>query len=419
MRTRSIAAAALLIAGLIGCSLATSSPSPTAPSPTATVEPSTAIGPSASAADPATVYAAIRAQVETIRGLIPTNDIAPILIGATQLKQNLQADFDNQNPPAAIEIGQRTLIALGFLPKGASLRSLVLALQAGQVAGYYSPTEKQLFVVSRSGAIGATQRSTYAHEFTHELQDQHFDLKSLDLQAPDQGDRSLARLAMVEGDAVSVQYSWMQQSFGPADLAQLIADASDPAAVAALNNAPPYLRDTALFPYQAGLAFVQGLLQTGGYAAVNAAFARPPDSTEQIIHPDKYAAGEKPIAVALPTDLASRIGAGWTAAGQDTLGELVIRLWLSEAGIAPNLASDAAAGWGGDRAVLLEGPTGDAVAIETAWDTAADADAFAAAAQTALTARALSGTVIHVAGSARVSLAIGTDAATLAKLLPG
>jgi hypothetical protein len=414
MRTRSIAAAALLIAGIVGCGPATSSQSPTP-----TVEPSTAVGPSASAADPATVYAAIRAQVETIRGLRPTNDIAPVLIDEARLKANLQADFDKQNPAAAIEIGERTLIALGFLPKGSSLRALVLALQAGQVAGYYSPTEKQLFVVSRSGAIGPTQRSTYAHEFTHELQDQHFDLTSLGLQAPDQGDRSLARLAMVEGDAVSVQYSWMQQNFGPADLAQVLADAQDPAALAALNNAPPYLRDTALFPYTAGLAFVQGLLQTGGYNAVNAAFAKPPDSTEQIIHPDKYAAGERPIAVVLPSDLASRMGAGWTATGQDTLGELLLRLWLSEAGIAPNLASDAAAGWGGDRLVLLGGPGGDAVAVESAWDTAADADAFAAAARTAMTARALTGTVVHVAGSTRVSLAIGASSATLAGFLPG
>jgi hypothetical protein len=418
MRTRSTALAALLIASLAGCGPTTSSQSPT-PTVTPTVAPTTAVGPSASAADPATVYAAIRAQVEAIRGLEPTNDIAPVLIDETQLKNNLQADFDRQNPAAAIEIGQRTLIALGFLPKGSSLRAAVLALQSGQVAGYYSPTEKQLFVVSRSGAIGPTQRSTYAHEFTHELQDQHFDLKSLGLQTSDQGDRSLARLAMVEGDAVSVQYSWMQQHFGPDDLAQLLKDAQDPAALAALNNAPPYLRDTALFPYSAGLAFVQGLLQTGGYAAVNAAFAKPPDSTEQIIHPDKYKSGEKPIGVVVPTDLASRMGAGWTATGQDTLGELLFRLWLSEAGIAPTVASDAAAGWGGDRLVLLEGPVGDAVAVESVWDTAADADAFASVAITAMSARALAGMVVHVAGSTRVSLAIGASSTTLAGLLPG
>src|SRR5450759_4295059 len=120
--------------------------------------------------------------------------------------------------PAAPAVGERTLIALGFLPAGSSLRALVLDLESGQVAGYYSPQEKQLFVVSRSGGIGPTQRSTYAHEFTHELQDQHFNLKSLGFQAPDQADRSLARLAMVEGDAVSVQTSWMQQHFGAADL---------------------------------------------------------------------------------------------------------------------------------------------------------------------------------------------------------
>jgi len=87
--------------------------------------------------------------------------------------------------------------------------------------------------------------------------------------------------------------------------------------------------------------------------------------------------------------------------------------------IAPNIASDAAAGWGGDRLVLLEGPTGDAVAVESVWDTAADADAFASAANTAMSARALAGMVVHGAGSMRVSLAIGTNSTTLAGFLPG
>jgi hypothetical protein len=113
------------------------------------------------------------------------------------------------------------------------------------------------------------------------------------------------------------------------------------------------------------------------------------------------------------------MGASWTATGQDTLGELLLRLWLSEAGIAQNVASDAAGGWGGDRLVLLEGPSGDAVAVESVWDTAADADAFASAANRAMSARALAGMVVHVAGSTRVSLAIGASSTTLAGFLPG
>jgi hypothetical protein len=417
MGIRSTALAALLVATLVGCSTSPSSPSPVS---SVTDSASPTPRPSASAADPSLVYGAIRSQVETIRGLQPTQDIAPVLITQAQLSANLQADFDRNNPPAVVLATQRTLIAIGLLPVGSSLRTLVLDLQSGQVVGYYSPAQKELFVVSSSGAIGPTQRLTYAHEFTHELQDQHFKLGSLDLQASDQGDQSLARLGLVEGDAVSVQTTWMTQQLTPAELAEVVAVASDPAAIAALSRAPKYLQQTLLFPYTSGLSFAEGLIASGGYQAVNAAFARPPDSTEQILHPDKYAADEKPIAVTLPTDLATKMGSGWAAGAQDTLGELSLRIWLQQGGVVTAAANAAAAGWGGDRMELLEGPNEtDAVAIETAWDTPADATEFATAAATALIGLGLSGKVIHTAGSSRVSIAVGQGADALASTLPG
>jgi hypothetical protein len=416
MGIRSTALAALLVATLLGCSTSPSSPTPFSSvasplSPTA--------GPSATAPDPSLVYAAIRSQVETIRGLQPTEDIAPVLITQAQLSANLQADFDLNNPPAVVLATQRTLIALGLLPAGSSLRTLVLDLQSGQVAGYYSPAQKQLFVVSNSGTIGPTERLTYAHEFTHELQDQHFKLASLGLEAPDQGDRSLARLGLVEGDAVSVQSSWMGQQLTPAELGQVVASASDPAALAALTRAPKYLQQTLLFPYTSGLAFVEGLI-AGSYGAVNAAFARPPNSTEQILHPEKYVAAEAPVVVKLPADLAKTMGSGWMVGPQDTLGEFSLRIWLQQGGVSPAVATAAAAGWGGDRLVLLEGPDGtDAVAIETTWDSPADAAEFGAAASNALGGLNLSGRVVHSAGSSRVSIAVGPGTAALAGALPG
>jgi hypothetical protein len=407
-------AAALLVILLCGCS--TTPPSPPT-SPTQAV-PTSSPGPSASPVDPATVYAAIEAQVEAIRGLRPTAGVTPAIIDETQLRANLTAAFDRDNPPSVVATNERTLIALGLLPAGASLRSLVLDLESGQVAGYYSSHDKELFVVSRAGGIGPTQRSTVAHEFTHELQDQHFNLDGLGFQAPDQGDRSLARLALVEGDAVSVQTTWMTSELTPADLVQILVDASDPVATAALNRAPAILRETTLFPYQAGLTFVMGLIAGGGYTAVDAAFADPPDSTEQILHPEKYTAREKPISISPSATLASRLGSGWHAAAQDTLGELNLRIWLGQGGVAT--ANAAAAGWGGDRLVLLEGPAGqDVVVVETAWDSTADATEFAAAAGTAMTDLGLHGTVVHTAGSTRVSFVVGAAGAPLAPVLPG
>jgi hypothetical protein len=408
--------ALLIVAALSACT-----PLPASPSPGPTLQPpgSTSPAPDGSPADPGVVYADIAAEVEAIRGLHPTAGVTPVVIDEATLRKNLEADFDRSNPASVIETSQRTLIALGLIPAGSSLRALVLDLQVGQVAGYYSPVRDELFVVSRAGGIGALQRGTYAHEFTHQLQDQNFDLGSLKLDAPDQGDRSLGRLALVEGDATATQTTWMIDHLTTEELGELLAVAADPAALAALQRAPAILRESALFPYTIGAAFVKGLMERGN-AAVDAAFEHPPDSTEQVIHPEKYAAGEKPVAVVLPATLAATLGAGWTAAGEDTLGEQNLRVWLNDGGVAGSLATAAAAGWGGDRLVLLEGPGGaDVVAMETVWDTAADAAEFAAAAQTALGGHGLIGRVIHTAGSIRVSLAIGEKSLPIVEALPG
>jgi len=409
-----------LALGLAACT-ATPSVTPSATpavAPTASAAPPSATAaPSGTPADPAVVYGAIATQVETIRGLQPTADVTPDVIDQATLTKNLTGDFDRSNPADALAKSEAELRTLGLLAPGASLRDAVLAFQSAQVLGYYSPDAKKLFVVIRAGGIGPTQRLTYAHEFTHELQDQHFDLKGLGLDAQDQGDRSLGRLSLVEGDAVSVQTTWMQTSLTRDELSQVLVESLDPASLAALNNAPAILRETSLFPYTAGLTFVQTLLQHGGYDAVNAAFKNPPASTEQIIHPEKYAAGEAPIVVTPAKDLASALGTGWSETARDTLGEEYLRVWLQENG-ASATAADAAAGWGGDRLVLFTGPNGaTAVVLETEWDTAADALEFATAAGTA--AAHLGGVVVHHTGTTRVSIAIGPNASQLSGVLPG
>src|SRR4029077_20847080 len=127
--------------------------------------------------------------------------VEPTIIDRTTLQSNLQAEFDKDNPAAEIAKGEAIEKALGLLPAGASLRDLYVKLQGSQVIGYYDPTAKQLFIVSHDGGLGPTERLTYAHEFTHELQDEHFDLNALGLkQLHDDSDRGLAILSLVEGD---------------------------------------------------------------------------------------------------------------------------------------------------------------------------------------------------------------------------
>lgn len=404
-----IAVVCLMLAA--GCT-----PAPTATTtPTSTTAPPPSASPVATQVSAAEIYAGIRSQVEAIRGLQPTKDVDPVTIDAAQLRTNLETEFDKENAVDALRFSEDTLITLGLLPPDSSVRKLTLDFEAGQVAGYYSPDRKELFVVSRSGALGPAEEVTYAHEFTHQLQDQTFDLSKLGLDSANQSDRALAQLAVVEGDAVSVQTRWTAENLTAEELGQLLTASLDPAAIEALRNAPPYLRDTALFPYQDGFAFVSNRIGAGGYSAVDAVFADLPESTEQVLHPEKYAAREMPVKVKLPAELAATLGAGWKNAGEDTLGEFILQTWLTVNGVSGATAREATAGWGGDRLELLRGPNGaTTVFLETVWDNVLDAAEFAAAAKTAIAEIRPEGMVVFVEQAPRVYVTLGAGAGEIA-----
>jgi hypothetical protein len=277
-----------------------------------------------------------------------------------------------------------------------------------QVAGFYRPDTKQMYVISQSGELGPTEQVSFAHEYDHALQDQHFDLTKLGTDVADQGDRSLARLSLTEGELPS-SCPTGPSSRSPVQTLELLQGSTDPTSTAILASMPPLLKDDLLFPYTSGLTFVEGLQTSGGWPAVDAAYATPPDSSEQILHPQKYLNHEEPMAVAFPTDLAARLGPGWKVTLQDTFGEFVLREWLQITGaVSPDVAADAAAGWGGDRVVLVEGPNGAwGVAIDTKWDTKADADAFQAAATTA--AAKLAHSDVFRPSDTEVPVIVGSD----------
>jgi hypothetical protein len=382
-------------------------PAPTAP-PTASAAPTPVV-------DPATVYAAIENQVIQIRGLKPKTNVVPQLLDDAGIKKYIADSFAHDNPPDVLDANERTLKAFGLLPPAASLSDLYVKLLGSQVAGLYSPTDKKLYVVSRSGGLGAAQRTTFAHEFTHALQDQNFDLGSLKLDEIGHGDQSLGRLSLVEGDAVLSQSIWQLQNLTQADLGQLLAEAASDPGTKILLDAPPILRESLLFPYTSGLSFVQGLQASGGWDAVNAAFRKPPASTEQILHPEKYASGEAPIEVVLPKDLVTRLGTGWKVTSQDTNGEFQFAVWLRTNGaIDAATAQAAAAGWGGDRMALVDGPSGSwAVILRTVWDTAADAAEFESAATALVDKLASPASLLPGAGGTERWVVIGSDDATL------
>jgi len=297
----------------------------------------------------------------------------------------LTEQFDKDAPPSYVSANERLYKALGLIPADANLRNLTLDLLGGGVVGFYRDDQGKLYVVSKTGEPGPNEKFYFSHEYDHALQDQNFTVFKDQDGILDQSDRILARQAVYEGDATLLMTQWAASNLSQGDLLELLAAGANPEVTAVLDRTPAILRAPLEFPYTPGFGFVQTVNGSGGWDAVNKLYARMPESTEQILHPEKYQAAEAPVKVALPADVATRLGSGWKVTAQDTLGELQLGIWLSEGGVDKATADAAAAGWGGDRLAVLEGPGGDwAVAIETAWDTKRDADEFAAAASTAL-----------------------------------
>jgi hypothetical protein len=395
-------------------SAATSQPSPSA---RASTSPSAAPSP-LSSAELASLYQTIEDQVVTIRQLQPKSPVAPTLLDDAGIKKLTRDQFDKDNPPALVDANQRMYQVLGMLPPDASLHDLYVELLGSQVAGLYSPDDKHLYVVTRSGAVGPAEKVTFSHEFTHALQDQNFDLGALKLDEIGQGDRSLGRLSLVEGDATLVMTLWQGQNLTPAENAQMLAESTNDPSTAQLLAMPPILRESLLFPYLQGVSFVNGLFLQDGWTAVNDAFSHPPASTEQILHPAKYTTHEAPLVTTLPGDLAARLGAGWKSSLEDTFGEFQLQVWLRQnATLGGGGANDAAAGWGGDRIEVLDGPNGAwGVVLRTRWDSAGDAAAFETAATPIVDGLAAPASILPGAGGTERWVVVASDDATLARL---
>ena len=414
--SRAVLLAALSLV-LLACGATAPSTLPSAtPTPAVTATPEAQAPASPQIGSPA-IYDLIEQEVIAMRGLQPTRPVERQDISEAELRTLLTKQFDKETPPAYLAANERLYKALGLMPQDGSLRDLSLDLLSGGVAGFYRDDEGKLYVVSRSGEIGGNEKITFAHEFTHALQDQTWTVFKDQKDVLDRSDWIMGRQAVFEGDATVLMTQWALAHATPQDLQDIVAAGTDPAQSELMARIPAIMKETLLFPYTTGMAFVQAAQASGGWAAVDALYDRMPVSTEQIMHPEKYTANEAPVTVPLPADLATKLGTGWTVPLEDTFGEFQTGVWLREGGVAPAAAADAAAGWGGDRLAVIEGPDGAwALAWQTTWDTEADAAAFEAAATTALeSAQGVTAVLPGVGGTTRWVL-VASDADTMGRV---
>jgi hypothetical protein len=230
-----------------------------------------------------------------------------------------------------------TLNALGLLDEDVDLDAAVgESLDAG-VVGFYDPATDRLVV--RGQELDAFVELVLVHELTHALQDQHFDLDRPELEVAED-ESGLAFDALVEGDATRIEVAWFEAQ--PPDRQAEIADA-----FGAPGDVPAgelVVEELLGFPYTAGPEYVLDLLARGGQQAVDAAFASPPTSTEQVLRP-----GLPPNA-ATPREI-QRPSVGGTIVDEGVLGQLGLALLLGVDPLEPDGPAD---GWGGDRYVTTE-----------------------------------------------------------------
>jgi hypothetical protein len=323
----------------------------------------------------------VEEKVKEIRGLPFKSAVDYQLLDRKQIKATIRGKIAEVFSDEEFTQIAAAFARLGLLPPHYPLREKYIDLLGEQVAAFYDQHQHKLFMFEDASLENSQNRIVLAHELTHALQDQHFDLSRLPLEIKDNDDRAAAASALIEGEATLVMSEYMLKNLNLAALKDTLG-ATFGQDMAQLADAPPFLRETLIFPYLRGQEFCAALFARGGYAALSAAYAAPPASTAQVLHPEKYFGPQRedPVRVDWPrTEVA-----GEKPAVDNVLGELGIRVLLSQ-WVDEATGVDAAEGWRGDRYLCFA--NGDALVWQTLWSNRAETDEFVKAQGAALQKR--------------------------------
>jgi hypothetical protein len=348
-------------------------PAPT-PGPTATVAPA---APTATPRPPDArpFPPELRQQVQTlldrtaqVRGTPPRRDVEMYLIN-----RKVAIDYfrNNARPEELAQeaIQQDLYRLLSLIPPDADIRELFLSLLGLGILGFYDPDLKAFYLIDDLGSIDSSlNRTTIVHEFTHALQDQYYDINAIQDRLRRDRDATLAFLDVIEGDAVNTE--------GAFSAPRLRSGACFAIPPVVNVGAIPYVVYRELNTwYDDGSCFMRAVSDKlpNGTAGV---FEKLPTTSEQILHPEKYLAGEGPRPVTLP-NIETTLGEGWKETGRSNFGEFTLQnvlvLGLSND---RRRAQDAAAGWGGDAWALYARGDQRFLNSRIVWDTADDAREF-------------------------------------------
>jgi hypothetical protein len=304
---------------------------------------------------------AIAREVARVRDLPLRRKVKTEIVDRDELRARMGELANEPKAKAATAAEGLVLARFGLIPINTDYPQLVVDLLAEQVAGYYDAEHHALAISRTAGDDLEWAEMVLAHELDHALQDQSFGLKTFEDVPDAEADAALARHALVEGDGVAtmievalarrhVAAPWSDPRVAARLAAAMDAPERKPGGSGAIDRAPLAVREAMVFPYRAGLVFVAALRRHRTWSAVDAAFKRPPRSTEQILHVDRYVADKKPVAVAIAAPAALP---GYAIVASTVWGEFGFDVFLRAHGVDATRAARAADGWSGDRVVVL------------------------------------------------------------------
>ncbi len=320
-------------------------------------------------------------ELTAITTLKTTKPIHYDLITRDKVGEFLKDRVKESTKPEDLRAEEITLKKLGFVPQDFDLEKSTVDLLTEQAAAFYDYHKKRLFLTDWTPS--AMRESTLVHELSHALADQNFHLERFIKQGGQSDDSELARMAVMEGQATWLMTEVMARRNGQSvaknpELLDAMSGASaedEPSPqYPVFNSVPLYLRETLIFPYTEGARFQNAVYKKKGAASFAEVFRRPPDTSQQILHPDKYfdhvEATQPPFPKIAP-------GKGFKDLSEGMLGELDHSILLRQYG-AGQEAADIAPHWKGGRYSLIENKKQQRVILRyvSQWDSPESARDF-------------------------------------------
>jgi len=314
-------------------------------------------------------------EMSQITGLRLRAPVKKTLRSRDDIRAYLLRQMNEDKNPQERYADARAAEAFGLLPKNFDIDPFMVDLMTEQIAGLYDPKAREFYIADWIPL--ATQKPVMAHELTHALEDQYFHIEEWSKAVHTNGDATLARDAVLEGSAMAAMVDYMLRDTGHSlkdlpgfDPSMMMGDlASSPK----LEQAPPFIKDTLVFPYLSGLSFTAAAIRNVGWSALPNLFAKPPLSTQQILHPALYKSGKVPVAVTVPS-FEKSLGPDWVKLEDDIMGEFgwreVLKQFIDKDG-----AASVAEAWEGDHYIVYEHKQSKKLVLATRLSLSSDAAA--------------------------------------------